>query len=353
VRPMARKLDRSRIRGYTRKPLNKAPRVTVCIAALCSELLPDNQGHDLYVVCAGDRMMTAGVGGEADIEYEPTGSPKIFPVTSSIVLMWAGDAFIQREILLQMAPEVAARIQANPSRWLGVREVAELYSKHYLAMFRQRAEQEVFIRYGFDYDKFTNQNRDLAPSTIGSLVDDLRTFQAEYPGVWTLFAGLDPTGSHIYSALGSSIYCHDASGFAAIGTGARHASSQFMLARHSLKKPLAETLRLTYFAKKRSEVAPGVGSLTDMCLIGPALGSFQGFDQEQQIAELQSLYKESLADERRLLKRAQKGINAFVEKLKQPPGGQVVDAAATSGARASDSASATVKHPPTGEEPTT
>jgi hypothetical protein len=317
MRLAPRKLDRSRIRRYTRKPPTKAPSVTVCIAALCHD-----PPYDIHVVCAADRMMTAGVGGDADIEYEPLGTPKLLAVTNSIAMMPAGDGFVQSEIVQRMSPEIVDRIVADPKRWFGVREVAEMYCKHYDEVFQERANAQVFVRYGIDFNTFKNRNKDLAPATIGNIVEEMRTFQAEYPGVWTIFAGLEPRGAHIYSVLENTIYCHDGSGFAAAGVGARHASSQFMLARHSIKKTLAETVRLAYFAKKRSEVAPGVGTLTDMCLIGPTPGSLEMFDQASHIAKLQELYQESLHEDRQLQLKSQDGINKFVIELKNPPTGQ-------------------------------
>jgi hypothetical protein len=46
-----------------------------------------------------------------------------------------------------------------------------------------------------------------------------------------------------------------------------------MMARHNPHSHRDETLLLTYMAKKRSEVAPGVGRGTDMFVIGPGPGS--------------------------------------------------------------------------------
>jgi hypothetical protein len=317
MRLAPKKLDRSRSSRYTRKPPTKATNVTVCIAAICSDPpIESGDGRRWYVVCASDRMLTAGVG-DADIEYQPLATPKIQTATNSIAVLWAGDAFVQGDVFRRMAPVIENRVATNPE-WIRVRELAELYSEHYAAHFHERADQEVFLRYGFGYEKFRSQNRELAPATIAHALDDLRAFQDGYPGAWTLFAGLDPSGAHIYSATDGKIQCHDAMGFAAIGIGARHASSQFMLARHSAMQPLAETLQLTYFAKKRSEVAPGVGPLTDMSLVGPLLGSLQIFEQEKQIRELEGLYRDYLKNEERLLKKSRKGINEFAKNLRPP-----------------------------------
>ena len=64
--------------------------------------------------------------------------------------------------------------------------------------------------------------------------------------------------------------CEDVVGFASVGSGSRHAESQMMLARHAWNADLDPTLLTTYLAKKRAEVAPGVGTETDMFMItGP------------------------------------------------------------------------------------
>jgi hypothetical protein len=170
---------------------------------------------------------------------------------------------------------------------------------------------------------------------LSEIIEALRAFAL--PEVSTIFAGLDTSGAHIYSVRYDGILnCHDAVGFAAIGAGARHASSQFMLAKHGLTKPLADTLRLTYFAKKRSEVAPGVGEQTDMCLIGSQLGAFKFFNQKDDIRRLQALYSKALKDERKMEESAQAGIEQFVQELKAPAHEQKLESSDVDDSKAID-----------------
>jgi hypothetical protein len=271
-----------------------------------------------YVICAADRMLTAGVG-DADVEYEPE-ERKLFPITNGVALMASGDAFLQREILLGMDPEVRESIRVK-REWWSVQGMAELYRKHFNLIRRQRAEQEVLIPHGLTYDEYLRRNRDLAPTTLSEIILKLQDFQM--PDVPTIVAGLDLTGPHIYSVRDGLIQCHDATGFAAIGIGARHASSQFMLAKHSASKPLSETLRLIYFAKKRSEVAPGVGAETDMCMFGHRVGSINCF-KGGEVDRLEKLYLAALKDERAADRKAQRRIDQFVESLKSPAKEQTV-----------------------------
>jgi hypothetical protein len=60
---------------------------------------------------------------------------------------------------------------------------------------------------------------------------------------------------------------HDDIGFVSIGNGGVHASAQFMLASYTHVVAYYRALYQTFAAKKRAEVAPGVGDFTDMFLI--------------------------------------------------------------------------------------
>jgi hypothetical protein len=112
------------------------------------------------------------------------------------------------------------------------------------------------------------------PELVNQISQDLINF--EIPDVSVIIMGIDKIGDnilpHIYTINDNDIRCDDLIGFSAIGSGARHAESQFMLDRHAWNREVAETLLLTYSAKKASEIAPGVGAESDMFMIGPGLG---------------------------------------------------------------------------------
>jgi len=120
------------------------------------------------------------------------------------------------------------------------------------------------------------------PDLVLDLTEQLQDHRA--PEVSVIFAGVDQDGPatvtgplphpHIYLADGPEITCQDRVGFAAIGIGASHSESQFMYVGHTVEKPLIDTLLTTYIAKRRAEIAPGVGKETDMFAIGPGLGTY-------------------------------------------------------------------------------
>jgi hypothetical protein len=111
----------------------------------------------------------------------------------------------------------------------------------------------------------------LSSDLVDKLATEVLNFEmSEIEGIVT---GIDPTGAHIYVVSNRGVGCRDSVGFAAIGAGYWHANSQFMFAGHARSKPIPQTLLLTYAAKKRAEVAPGVGEATDMFWIGPMVGT--------------------------------------------------------------------------------
>jgi hypothetical protein len=64
-----------------------------------------------------------------------------------------------------------------------------------------------------------------------------------------------------------TVRSYDDVGFAAIGIGGYHARSSLMQIGYVNTAQLSTALAFTYAAKKRAEVAPGVGRATDMHLV--------------------------------------------------------------------------------------
>jgi hypothetical protein len=276
--------------------------VTVCVAAMCG-------GNIIFG--ASDRMLTA-----RDVEFEPPNA-KIIGLTTSIAIMWAGDSGLQAEILASVISDVYDRIRAEPNNWWAVRDVAHLYRRYFNEARLRRSETTVLAPLGLDRSTYISEQRKLSPSLARSLADKLIYF--DMPGVEAIFAGVDTTGpappnAHIYVARGAEITCHDMIGFAAIGVGMRHASSQMMFAGHTGNAELPETLLLTYRAKKRAEVAPGVGEDTDMFAVGPGLGTYTTIDPPI-LRDIDQIYKRSVAVAAKGDERAKVHMKGFLDEL--------------------------------------
>jgi 20S proteasome alpha/beta subunit len=84
-----------------------------------------------------------------------------------------------------------------------------------------------------------------------------------------LIAGVDAAGAHVYSIHnpGKPAREHDVIGYAAVGSGGIHALQAMIGFRHSPTAGLRETVFRVYAAKRRAEVAPGVGLDTDVAIV--------------------------------------------------------------------------------------
>jgi hypothetical protein len=83
-----------------------------------------------------------------------------------------------------------------------------------------------------------------------------------------IIAAADDVVTHLYLVDSESkVTCQDDVGFVAIGIGAWHAKSLLMQARYFSGSNFATALSLAHSAKKRAEIAPGVGKTTDMFIV--------------------------------------------------------------------------------------
>jgi hypothetical protein len=305
-------LDFDRRRPDNRpKPIRERQSVTVCVAAIC-KALPPNENFSM-IVGAADRMLTAG-----DIEFEPE-VPKIVPLTNSIFVLLAGDSSLQTEIMQKVYSVTTPRIQSDPTNWIKVRDAAELYANFYNKIRLREAEDVILTPLGLTIDTFAEKQRMMAPELVHEIASNLTHFQLQ-SSVAAIVCGVDNSGAHIYVVRGSSVECRDVVGFAAIGAGDWHSNSQFMFAKHTRSKSFSETLLLTYAAKKRAEVAPGVGSATDMFAVGPVLGHNVYPMGDHVFAKLNETYCTILSKIGDLAQEANTVIGQFVDaQTKVPP----------------------------------
>jgi hypothetical protein len=228
--------------------------------------------------------------------------------------MTVGDSAFQAEILRQMYPIIEARIKIQPENWWLVRDVAYLYLHHRNEIKKKRAEEALLAPLGLDQDSFIGRQKQMADVFVTQLMKELVNF--EVPSVEAIFAGVDEHGSHIYTVENDAVRCHDSVGFAAIGIGYWHANLQLMLASHNNESPMEDSLLLTYVAKRRAEVAPGVGEGTDMFTIGPKLDSYTTIIPEV-IMQLGQTYAEMSRKEKQSLDAGRKEIQQYVASLIQ------------------------------------
>ena len=229
--------------------------------------------------------------------------------------MTAGDSSLQTEILLDVHRDVLRRIEIDAKDWWLLKDVAELYAKYYGEARRKRSERAFLSPLGLTHETFIQRQPAMAESIVRMIPTELINFKM--PPVATIFAGTDPSGTHIYVASDDDIECVDKVGFAAIGIGRWHANSQFMFAQHDRFKPLPETLLLTYAAKKRGEVSPGVGEGTDMFAVGPGLGTYSKI-LPSIVADLEKMYLRTREAGKKAIEESNLEVTKYVESLVTP-----------------------------------
>lgn len=244
-------------------------RVTLCMAALCN----DGKARQLAVVAA-DRMVTLG----HFIEFEHT-VPKMAIPTPFAVAMIAGDTLLGTRLARGVAAEFDG---ASPS----VADIAAHLALRYVEMRRAELDHQILSVRGLDLQAFYGAHQSLNPQVTMMLDQQMSQFNL---GIELLVAGVDAEGAHIFSVAnpGQPEHQHDVIGYGAIGSGGIHALQAMIGYKHSPATPLRETIFQVYAAKRRAEVAPGVGLDTDMAIV---TSSNIAFLDEPTMEKLRDLY---------------------------------------------------------------
>lgn len=260
---------------YTLKKSKREDTITVTV---CVALLTDKRAN---VVGISDRMITAG-----DIEFEPE-QPKIISITNSIVVMTAGDSSFNIEIIAEVKERVTEILANEPDKWLKVSSIARLYQKTLGDLTAQKASASLLRPFGLDSDSFISRQNEMSPSFVEKMATEILNFGV--PRVEAIITGVDDFGAHIFVVDNEEIQCFDKLGFASIGVGRWHSNSQLMFDCYTSANDFPSAMFTGYTAKKRAEVAPGVGKDTDMfAIIG--LGGLIDTNQVV-INELENFYQ--------------------------------------------------------------
>jgi hypothetical protein len=288
--------------------------MTVCIAAIADKST---------LVGASDRMLTAG-----DVQFEPEQTKMWHFLPSSIVALIAGDSTIQGEILKQVHKEIVDWLHAEPGKIVSVKAAASLYCKKYREVLRSEAEREILHPLDLDMKSFLAKQSTMAVDVVLKIRDQLMAYDFPTDSILdTIFIGVDndgPTGKEgevliypqLYVTMRDRLSWLNTVGFAAIGIGKSHAESQFMVSGHWPLKPFEDTLLLTYAAKKRAEVAPGVGKFTDIIVLGPPANSIVKVE-DKHVLEIDKIYQKSRRSATRAVTIAQKENKALIERIRE------------------------------------
>jgi 20S proteasome alpha/beta subunit len=227
---------------------NKGARnMTICIGAICEE----NK-----VVVVADRMLTNQ---NLSIEFEHEKS-KIIELSNNCVAVVAGSAIGPKEILEPVVSEYKS--VKTPTIYQIVQKIAENYRRFRL----EKAESYIFIPRGLTLQYFYANQNGLNEALVRGLDTALERFDLQ---IEIMIVGVDNTGGHIYLITNpGNVDCLDTIGWCSIGSGSPHADNSLIASGYHPNVPLKKALYLLYEAKKRAEVAPGVGKrFTDIVYI--------------------------------------------------------------------------------------
>jgi 20S proteasome alpha/beta subunit len=270
--------------------------VTVCIAARAGN----------FIVLASDRMVT-----QDNVQFEPA-RQKIVPLTNSIFVMTSGDASLSTRLVSALYRRIAKHVEDNPDDWLPVATAVDWYVEEFNRFRKVDAEASVLAPLGLTMEGFLNRQVSFDAKFVERLTDSL--YARRLPECEVIIAGRDVSGVHIYTVAGSETDLHNAVGFTAIGVGARHAMSHLMQVRHSWNADLTDTVVRAFVAKRRAEAAPGVGSSTDMVIIGEALGQNIAI-RDEVIGRLDAEYEKMIEAENSAEETARASIRDYITNV--------------------------------------
>ncbi|HEY8864710.1 MAG TPA: hypothetical protein VIO37_11135 [Candidatus Dormibacteraeota bacterium] len=263
--------------------------MTICMGAICKDKA-DQVAR--AVVVASDRMVTW-----AQLTQFEHRVPKFHLMAPAVVGLSAGDALVGTRLIEEALPTAA--------KATSVAEIAESLANSYAAIRISSAEADILRPRGLTMDSYYQMHQSMMVNVVGMLDQQLLGYDL---GVELLLAGVDAAGGHLHTIHNPAgrYLTHDVIGAAAVGSGALHAVQSMIEFRHFGEEALMDTIFRVYAAKRRAEVAPGVGNETDMLYVDSDGMHRLG---EETLSQLGDLYREFVT-------AADKGLGAKLKSLK-------------------------------------
>ncbi|HED37812.1 MAG TPA: hypothetical protein ENI76_06160 [Ignavibacteria bacterium] len=218
--------------------------MTVCIAALADD--------EKSVVLASDKMISKQV---PPIEYEHD-IEKIVKITDNFYVLIAGTVNNAVDII----DSVRNQIRANHT----VAEKFEKFKKAYASFREQKIVDVILQAQGFhSLQDFQSKQQTLTREVVTSIQNLIAN--ANLQTIMILVA-LDDKKCHIRVLTNPSELINPLE-YATTGTGELHAVQSLIGVKYKKSEDLDAATYLVYEAKRRAEVAPGVGTLTEMIVL--------------------------------------------------------------------------------------
>lgn len=222
--------------------------MTICIAALYE----NGKG----CVLASDQMTTAHF--PIGYEFENEEVKKIVKIKDETIayMLIAGDVIFANEVL------EAVRKGVDTKGLTGTSVIAELFRQEYQRVRREHIIRSQLEPRGLTLEEYYKKQQSLMKEIVQVIDRALVTYNTRTE---MIVAGFDEERCSLFSVMNpGDLFCHDAIGFTAVGSGAPHAV--YSLIESGYKKSMngKQVYELVEKAKHRSEVAPGVGNKTEI-----------------------------------------------------------------------------------------
>jgi 20S proteasome alpha/beta subunit len=325
--------------------------MTVCVAALCAD--------GKTVVGASDRMVST-----ADNQMRRS---KVHHLTDQVVAMISGDVALHTELLAELRRMIAG--SADKPEDLTVKNIADCYSLAYVEARRRRAEKKYLRPLGLDSSSFVQSQRYLETNLATEIAREMLNFSM--PSCSALFFGIDSSygyqRAHIYLVDGSFVECHNDTGFCAIGVGSYQAMASLMFNGHRSQASFDAGIYMALAAKKRAEVASGVGEETDLVVVSVHDGAVVSL-HDHVVDKIESIYNDAENQHTRVNLAASEKCHEYLESFRttqvsieseprvelsgtppadEPPDGRIHAAAGADGAGSTPTSG--VQHPAGGD----
>lgn len=221
--------------------------MTQIIGAIC-----DNSKRALAI---SDRMITTS---DLSLSFEHE-TPKIDELATNCIALTAGSALIHAPIFTNVCAKLREKTKPKIS------EVVDELVNEFQNLRTKNIQNEIFSEVALTIGQFYQNQKQFHDAIIMRLTDKMEKYSLD---LYILVVGVDSEGAHIYRIHdpGTSMP-FDALGFCCIGTGQRHADVTFAYRRYTPSLPLRKALFVAYEAKKRAEMAGGVGKSTDITIV--------------------------------------------------------------------------------------
>lgn len=219
--------------------------MTQLIAAICES--------GKVVVTASDRMVGTG---DMTLTFEHE-QPKAEKIAPTAVVLTAGTMH---------EPDLIRDARQKAKGKERIREIADVLKDLYQGLRMQHIEDEVLkplagLNSFADYHK---KQTTLHDSIVMDLNERIRRYDLDLS---LLLAGVDDQ-AHIIEIGNPGMWrSSDAVGYCTIGMGDRHANNVFAWYRYSTNISLQDAVYIVFEAKKKAEMAGGVGQITDMLVM--------------------------------------------------------------------------------------